>query len=55
MRRAAIEPVIGHLKKAFRMEQNYLQGESSPQINTLLASAGWNLKKLAKKLKEKLF
>jgi len=23
-RRAAIEPVIGHLKKDFRMEQNYL-------------------------------
>jgi IS5 family transposase len=54
-RRAAIEPVIGHLKKEFRMEQNYLQGESSPKINALLASAGWNLKKLAKKLKEKLF
>ncbi|NOX65838.1 MAG: transposase [Chlorobi bacterium] len=54
-RRAAIEPVIGHLKKEFRMEQNYLHGESSPKINALLAAAGWNLKKLAKKLKEKLF
>ena len=54
-RRAAIEPVIGHLKKEFRMEQNYLHGESSPKINALLAAAGWNLKKLARKLKEKLF
>ncbi|KAF0149739.1 MAG: transposase IS4 family [Ignavibacteria bacterium] len=32
-RRAAIEPVIGHLKKEFRMGQNYLHGESSPKIN----------------------
>lgn len=54
-RRAAIEPVIGHLKKEFRMEQNYLDGENSPKINALLAAAGWNLKKLAEKLKEKLF
>jgi len=54
-RRAAIEPVIGHLKKEFRMGQNYLHGESSPKINALLAAAGWNLKKLAGKLKEKLF
>jgi IS5 family transposase len=54
-RRAAIEPVIGHLKKEFRMEQNYLHTESSPKINALLAAAGWNLKKLAGKLKEKLF
>ena len=54
-RRAAIEPVIGHLKKEFRMEQNYLHGENSPKINALLAAAGWNLKKLAEKLKKKLF
>lgn len=54
-RRAAIEPVIGHLKKEFRMGENYLSGESSPKINALLAAEGWNLKKLAKKLKAKLF
>ena len=54
-RRAAIEPVIGHLKKEFRMGENYLHGEDSPKINALLAAAGWNLKKLAKKLKENLF
>ena len=54
-RRAAIEPVIGHLKKEFRMGENYLHGEDSPKINALLAAAGWNLKKLAKKLKEILF
>jgi hypothetical protein len=36
------------------MGQNYLHGESSPKINALLAAAGWNLKKLAEKLKAKL-
>ena len=54
-RRAAIEPVIGHLKKDFRMEENYLHGETSAKINALLAAAGWNLKKLSEKLKEKIF
>lgn len=44
-RRAAIEPVIGHLKARFRMGQNYLWGEKSPKINALLASAAWNFKK----------
>jgi IS5 family transposase len=51
-RRAAIEPVIGHLKTDFRLGQNYLHGSSSPQINSFLAAAGWNLKKMMKKLKE---
>ena len=50
-RRAAIEPVIGHLKKYFRMEQNYLHGDKSPKINALLAAAGWNFKKMMVKLK----
>ncbi|MCH7534973.1 MAG: IS5 family transposase, partial [Bacteroidetes bacterium] len=45
-RRAAIEPVIGHLKTDFRMGQNYLHGEESPQINAFLAAAGWNMKKM---------
>jgi len=53
-RRAAIEPVIGHLKSDFRMEQNYLSGDKSPQINALLAATGWNLKKMMEKLKRKV-
>ena len=53
-RRAAIEPVIGHLKKEFRMEQNYLTGEKSPQMNAFLAATGWNLKKMMEKLKKEL-
>jgi len=44
-RRAAIEPVIGHLKAHFRMGQNYLNGEKSPKINALLAATAWNLRK----------
>jgi len=51
-RRAAIEPVIGHLKTDFRMGQNYLHGEKSPQINAMLAASGWNFKKLMEKLKK---
>lgn len=44
--------MIGHLKTDFRMTQNYLHGDSSPQINAFLAATGWNLKKMMKKLKE---
>lgn len=53
-RRAAIEPVIGHLKTDFRMGQNYLSGNKSPQINAFLAAAGWNFKKMMKSLKENI-
>ncbi len=53
-RRAAIEPVIGHLKTDFRMGRNYLHGKESPQINAFLAATGWNLKKMMEKLKAKL-
>ncbi|VAW13738.1 Transposase, IS4 family, partial [hydrothermal vent metagenome] len=51
-RRAAIELVIGHLKTDFRLNQNYLWGDNSPQINAFLAATGWNLKKMMKQLKE---
>jgi len=53
-RRAAIEPVIGHLKTDFRMAQNYLHGRASPRINAMLAATGWNLKKMMEKLKQEL-
>jgi IS5 family transposase len=51
--RAAIEPIIGHLKTDFRMAQNYYHGEVGPQINAFLAATAWNLKKLMKLLKDK--
>jgi len=50
--RAAIEPIIGHLKSDFRMEQNYLLGKNGPQINAFMAATAWNLKKWMEKLKE---
>lgn len=53
-RRAAIEPVIGHLKTDFRMGQNYLQGKRSPKINAMLAATGWNMKKMMDKLQKKI-
>jgi len=53
--RAAIEPIIGHLKSDFRMGQNYLWGENGVQINALMAATAWNLKKMMEKLKAKIF
>lgn len=50
--RAGIEPIIGHLKKDFRMEQNYLLGEKGIQINAFMAATAWNLVKMMKKLKK---
>jgi IS5 family transposase len=50
--RAAIEPIIGHLKTDYRMQQNYLWGEIGIQINALMAATAWNLKKMMQKLKE---
>jgi transposase, IS5 family len=52
--RAAIEPIIGHLKTDFRLAQNYFLGESGPQINALLSATAWNLKKMMEILKHKI-
>ena len=43
-RRAAIEPIIGHLKSDYRMARNYLKGAIGDQINLLMAACAWNLK-----------
>jgi transposase, IS5 family len=43
-RRAAIEPVIGHLKSDFRLARNYLKGAAGDLANALLAATAWNLK-----------
>lgn len=53
-RRAAIEPVIGHLKQHFRMGQNYLHGTQGIKINAFLAASGWNFKKFMEKLKQEV-
>jgi hypothetical protein len=39
-RRAAVEPVIGHLKDGGR---NHLKGRDGDRINAVLAAAGYNL------------
>ncbi|MDX2135417.1 MAG: IS5 family transposase [Saprospiraceae bacterium] len=49
-RRAAIEPLIGHLKSDHRMQRSFYKGFKGDQINVLLASAAWNMKKFMKKL-----
>lgn len=58
-RRSGIEAIIGHLKTDHRLGQNYLHGQQSPQINAMLAAAGWNLKKwmqqASKKIKNAIF
>jgi len=41
-RRAAVEPVIGHVKAEHRMGRNYLKHRSGDRINAALAAAGYN-------------
>jgi IS5 family transposase len=45
-RRAAIEPVIGHLKNEHRMRRNYLAHAQGDAINAILAAAGYNFRLL---------
>ena len=44
-RRAAIEPVIGHLKSDYRMARCFLKGAEGAGLNLALAAAAWNIKK----------
>jgi IS5 family transposase len=41
-RRAAVEPVIGHIKAEHRMDRNYLKGYAGDRANAILAAAGYN-------------
>ena len=41
-RRAAVEPVIGHLKAEHRLGHNHLKGREGDRINAVLAAAGYN-------------
>ena len=45
-RRAAIEPVIGHLKEHHRMGRNHLAHASGDAINAVLAAAGYTFRRL---------
>lgn len=44
-RRAAIEPVIGHLKSDYRMARNYLKGILGDMMNVILAAVAMNFKR----------
>jgi IS5 family transposase len=50
-RRAAVEPVIGHLKAEHRMGRNYLAHPAGDAINAVLAAAGYNFRLLITWLK----
>jgi transposase, IS5 family len=45
-RRAAVEPLIGHIKNEHRMERNYLAHTQGDAINAILAAAGYNFRLL---------
>ena len=45
-RRAALEPVIGHLKAEHRMGRNYLAHRMGDAINAILAAVGYNFRLL---------
>jgi len=45
-RRNAIEPIIGHHKSEHRLERNALASELGDQMNAVLSSSGFNIKKL---------
>jgi IS5 family transposase len=52
--RAAIEPVIGHLKSDHRLGRNFLKGVTGDAINLLLAAAAFNFKRIMNKWKRLL-
>jgi len=50
-RRAAVEPVIGHIKNEHRMDRNYLAHRSGDANNAILAAAGYNFSLLLRWLR----
>lgn len=50
-RRAAIEPVISHLKSDYRMSRNFYKGIFGDNINVMLSAAAFNFKKMMNKWK----
>lgn len=45
-KRAAIEPIIGHLKNDYRLCRNYLKGIVGDHMNVILAAIGMNFKRV---------
>lgn len=51
-RRAAIEPIISHMKHQYRMLKNYLKGSFGDRINAMMAAAAYNFKKWMNKIRK---
>jgi IS5 family transposase len=51
-RRAAIEPVIGHLKSDHRLGRNFYKGLIGDSINILLSASAYNFKRIMNKWKK---
>ena len=52
--RAAIEPIIGHIKYDCRMLKSYLKGTKGDEINALLAASAFNMRQLLRKIREEI-
>ena len=48
-RRAAIEPIIVHLKSDHRLNRNFYKGVLGDKINIMLAAAAFNFKRMMNK------
>nr|WP_245570184.1 transposase [Bradyrhizobium ottawaense] len=51
-RRAAVEPVIGHVKTEHRMDRNHLKGRLGDRTYAVLAAVGYNFRLLLQWLAE---
>lgn len=54
-KRAAIEPIIGHLKTDHRLNRNFYKGVVGDNINIMLSAAGFNFKRMMNKWKSSLW
>jgi IS5 family transposase len=51
-RRAAIEPIIGHIKSDHRLSRNFYKEDFGDAVNVMLAAAGFNFKRMMNKYKK---
>ena len=54
-RRAAVEPVIGHLKSDYLMLRNYLKGVEGDMINTIMAAVAFNMMKRLRQIRNAIY
>ncbi len=50
-KRAAIEPIIGHIKTDHRLNRNFYKGVTGDNINIMHVAAGFNFKRMINKWK----